>query len=126
MDYIKYSEQYEVPEAVAQKGIGDSVGIVWNNVPRAMKKLMSKGLVVERLAHVKGDARKKKVYFLTPNGYSQAKKLRETMESAKVNFKDASGQVRTIQVGEIYSLMPWVYLILQFQLKKEHLKEMDL
>ncbi len=105
MDYMKYADQYEVPESVAQKGIGDAVGIVWNNVPRAMKKLMSKGAVVERLAHVKGDARKKKVYFLTTVGFSQAKKLKDTIEQSKMNFKDASGQTKTIALGEIYALI---------------------
>jgi tetratricopeptide (TPR) repeat protein len=40
-----------------------------------LKRLLARGLISSRLAHVEGERRTKKVYFLTPSGHEQARKL---------------------------------------------------
>ncbi len=78
-NYIRFADDYEVPRAMSQRGIGEAVWIAWSNVPRAMKSLREQDLVDERTARVKGEFRKKKVYILTPRGFSKAQELREDL-----------------------------------------------
>jgi tetratricopeptide (TPR) repeat protein/DNA-binding PadR family transcriptional regulator len=82
--YIKFADDYEVPKAMSQRGIGESVWIAWSNVPRAMKRLVEQELVLERTARVKGEFRKKKVYILSPKGFARAKELKEELGGKRV------------------------------------------
>lgn len=82
--YIRFSDDYEVPRGMSQKGIGEAVWIAWSNVPRAMKKLREEGLVDERTTRVKGEFRKKKVYMLTPQGFTRAQEIREDLGRRRV------------------------------------------
>lgn len=75
--YIRFADDFEVPKAMSQKGIGEAIWIAWSNVPRAMKRLVEDDLLEERTARVKGEFRKKKVYTLTPKGFARAKELKE-------------------------------------------------
>ena len=75
--YIRFADDFEVPKAMSQKGIGEAIWIAWSNVPRAMKRLVEDGLVEERTTRVKGEFRKKKIYVLTPKGFARAKDLKE-------------------------------------------------
>ncbi len=84
---IRYADDYEVPKAMSQKGIGEAVWIAWSNVPRAMKKLHEQDLVDERTTRVKGEFRKKKVYFLTPQGFAKAQELREELGVRRVTVR---------------------------------------
>ncbi len=86
-NYIRYSDDYEVPKGMSQKGIGESVWIAWSNVPRAMKRLREQDLVDERTTRVKGEFRKKKVYFLTPKGFTMATELREELGQRRVTVR---------------------------------------
>ena len=83
-NYIRFADDYEVPKAMSQKGIGEAVWIAWSNVPRAMKRLKEEELVDERTARVKGEFRKKKVYVLTPRGFARAQELREDLGQRRV------------------------------------------
>jgi DNA-binding PadR family transcriptional regulator len=89
--YIRFADDYEVPKAMGQKGIGEAVWIAWSNVPRAMKKLREQGLVDERTARVKGEFRKKKVYSLTPQGFSRAQELKEDLGHRKIVLRAEEG-----------------------------------
>lgn len=100
MDYQNFSDKYEVPNQVTQRGIGESIDIAWSNVPRAMKKLVTDQVVEEKSARIKGDKRKKKAYFLTHKGYSQALTLREEMSSRTVTLVDGDAN-RDVRVGEL-------------------------
>ena len=46
-NYIRFADDYEVPSAMSQKGIGEAVWIAWSNVPRAMKRLREQDLAAE-------------------------------------------------------------------------------
>jgi ATP/maltotriose-dependent transcriptional regulator MalT len=82
--YIRFADEYEVPKAMSQKGIGEAIWIAWSNVPRAMKRLREQDLVDERTARVKGEFRKKKVYMLTPQGFAKAQDLRDDLGRRRV------------------------------------------
>jgi len=87
--YIRFADDYEVPKAMSQKGIGEAIWIAWSNVPRAMKRLREQDLVDERTARVKGEFRKKKVYLLTPQGFTKAQELREDLGHRRVTVHRA-------------------------------------
>lgn len=92
MDYQNFSDKYEVPAQVTQRGIGEAIEIAWSNVPRAMKKLVSDGIVEEKSARIKGDKRKKKAYFLTHKGYSSALALKQEMGTRPILVVDGDTQ----------------------------------
>jgi tetratricopeptide (TPR) repeat protein len=100
MDYQNFSDKYEVPNQVTQRGIGESIDIAWSNVPRAMKKLVTDQVVEEKSARIKGDKRKKKAYFLTHKGYSQALTLREDLSGRTIVLVDGDAS-REVQVGNL-------------------------
>ena len=47
--YSGFEDEIEVPVDISQVGIADAIGIRWNNVPRAMRELKDKNMVVEKL-----------------------------------------------------------------------------
>jgi ATP/maltotriose-dependent transcriptional regulator MalT len=99
-NYIRFADDYEVPKAMSQRGIGEAVWIAWSNVPRAMKKLREDGLVDERTTRVKGEFRKKKVYVLSPQGFTKAKELREDLGLRSVNVTH-DGEVRKMAFADV-------------------------
>jgi ATP/maltotriose-dependent transcriptional regulator MalT len=99
-NYIRFADDYEVPRAMSQKGIGEAIWIAWSNVPRAMKKLREQDLVDERTARVKGEFRKKKVYLLTPQGFAKAQELREDLGRRRVTVRRA-GEERDMAFAEV-------------------------
>ncbi len=66
----------EAPFQVTQHGIAAAVGIIRSAVPRSVKKLVERGWVEERLAHVGRLNRRRKCYFLTKEGRLECERLR--------------------------------------------------
>lgn len=85
-EYTKYVDHFEVPFAVTQDGIAEAIGILRSHVPRTIKNLMDKGYVEEKLAHVIGSERRRKVYFLTTPGIAHAKKIRDDVKAVEWIF----------------------------------------
>ncbi len=82
MHLSKYNiQEYEfgiiAPYEITQEGIAKALGIGRNNVPRILKKLVEKGYVEEKKAHVEGAKHIRKVYILTPKGFLHLKELME-------------------------------------------------
>jgi ATP/maltotriose-dependent transcriptional regulator MalT/DNA-binding PadR family transcriptional regulator len=99
-NYIRFADEYEVPKAMSQKGIGEAVWIAWSNVPRAMKSLREQDLVDERTTRVKGEFRKKKVYVLTPQGFARAQELREDLGRRTITVRRA-GEERQMVFADV-------------------------
>jgi tetratricopeptide (TPR) repeat protein len=98
--YIRFADDYEVPKAMSQRGIGEAVWIAWSNVPRAMKRLREQDLVDERTTRVKGEFRKKKVYFLTPKGFMRATEIQEELGQRRVTVM-RGGEVREMDFRDV-------------------------
>ncbi len=99
-NYVRFADDYEVPKAMSQKGIGEAVWIAWSNVPRAMKRLKETDLVDEHSRRVKGEFRKKKVYVLTPRGFARAKELKEELGQRRVSVV-RDGVTREMSFGDV-------------------------
>ncbi len=125
MDYQNFADKYEVPTQVTQRGIGESIDIAWSNVPRAMKKLVSDTVVEEKSARIKGDKRKKKAYFLTHKGYSQALTLREDLADRSVTLVDGDAS-REVQVGNLPKETGLSFSFLSFAMRITNEGKLDL
>lgn|GEM_PF-3197086 len=92
----KYTDSYDrfdAPFEMCQEGIAYSIGIYRTHVPLYLRKLVEEGLVEERLAHIKGVKRRRKVYLLTEKGKEYVSKLTST-----------EGGVRFLLRGAVYSI----------------------
>lgn len=116
MDYQNFSDKYEVPSQVTQRGIGEAIEIAWSNVPRAMKKLVTDGLVEEKSARIKGDKRKKKAYFLTHKGYAQALALKQDLAGRALVMVDGDAH-KEVNVGDLAKESGLSFSFLSFVMK---------
>ncbi|UCH89464.1 MAG: tetratricopeptide repeat protein [Thermoplasmata archaeon] len=100
-DYSKFRNQWEVPFNVTQEGIASAVGIARCNVSREIKKLREKEFIEERVAHIKGVVRKRKVYFLSMDGMVPAKQIKAHLENSVIKFRDSSGILNEIKLTDL-------------------------
>ena len=91
----KFQEKFEVPYSLTQNGIAEVVRSRRSYVSQATKELIEKDLVEDRLSHVKGEGRRRKAYFLTPEGKLHAQKVRAHLEDLQVIVKDGEGDTKT-------------------------------
>ncbi|MCD6382948.1 MAG: hypothetical protein J7L88_00625 [Thermoplasmata archaeon] len=87
-DYIQFEDEFEAPPEVTQEGISRGALIQRKHVPRSLKKLISRGLIFERLSHVKGAKQRLRVYFLTDEGKEEAKKIIKSLSGKMVIVKE--------------------------------------
>jgi DNA-binding MarR family transcriptional regulator len=77
---------------ITQPGIADALGIRVNHVSRAVKQLISRRLVAEGIARIRGEVRKRKVYTVTSEGHALAQRLAGEIGVRRVVAVDASGE----------------------------------
>ena len=98
--YSGFEDEIEVPVDISQVGIADAIGIRWNNVPRAMRELKEKNMVVEKLLHIKGMKRRRKAYFLTDSGKNEGYKLRNYLQDQKITMRFPDGREADIKTKD--------------------------
>lgn len=103
LQYWKYEDKFEVPYSLTQDGIAEAVGVRRSYVSLANKELIGKGIVEERLTHVRGEVRRRRVYYLTPEGKARAEKLSSDVKEIKVILRDEEGE-REVKLGDINHL----------------------
>jgi tetratricopeptide (TPR) repeat protein/predicted transcriptional regulator len=101
MEYSKYEDQFEVPFAISQEGIAQAIGIRRDNIPRAMKDLKAAGLVTESVARVEGVYRKRKVYFLTDQGFQFIQELRSKILATVVDITLNNGNIEKLKISDL-------------------------
>ena len=84
-----------------QEGIGESVGIRINHVPRATKKLQEEDCVDDSLVHIGGLKRKRKAYFLTKRGKEIAEDIISKAREQKVLFRDSEGNEKMMTIDDV-------------------------
>jgi len=102
-EYMKYEQQFEVPFAITQEGIAESIGIRRDNVPRAVKTLRETGMVYEKVARVEQVKRKRKVYFLTAKGIEYTHNVQRQISGSRVKYKTSTGEIKNITIGDLKS-----------------------
>lgn len=100
-DYSRFSDAYEAPPEVTQEAIARAVGIRIHHVNQYVGPLKTDNLVEERVGHIKKSRRRRKMYFLTAKGRSQAADLRAHILREEVPFRDRSGETQTLPLARI-------------------------
>lgn len=101
-DHNRFAEDYVAPIGVTQEGISKAVSIRVHHVTQYVKPLILDGLVEERSSHIQRRARKRKVYFLTPEGRLKAASLRSHILKIPVPFRSRNGKVEESTLSEVF------------------------
>ena len=97
----KQFDSFEAPFTLSQDGVAEALGMLRNNVSRSLTQLLKDSLIVERLAHVSGMKRRRKVYTLTPEGERIAADALSRLAGEAVPFKDSAGSLRETRVSAV-------------------------
>ncbi len=77
LDNLRFRDEFEVPSEMTQEGLARATDTLRPNISRSVRSLKEKGIIEERLAHVKGHRRRKKVYMITPGSVAEISDLKE-------------------------------------------------
>ena len=83
-------DSLEVPFVLCQEGMAERLGLQVQNMSRTLSKMLEEGLISERLAHVSGAGRRRKVYRLASEGSSVISRLKEDLSDLTVRVTDAA------------------------------------
>lgn len=103
-EFAAVADEVEAPYAVSQNGMADRTGLLRSHIPRALQRLLKRGLVKERLSHVKSGGRSRHVYYPTWEGSLAAKEIRNRLESRTVKVELPDG-TRTVKMAEAAGLL---------------------
>ena len=78
-----------MPFSLTQEGISKATGIARKHIPRNLRALVEKELVVEDRAHIQGTAQRRRVYQLTKQGKEEALAISEKVFEAPVLLRTA-------------------------------------
>ncbi|MEW5936628.1 MAG: helix-turn-helix domain-containing protein [Candidatus Thermoplasmatota archaeon] len=101
LDNLRFAEGAEFPTRLTQRGIASHLATPRSHAAIALGSLIEEGLVDYRKVRVRGERRRMKGYFLTPEGINDARRLSEHFLTQKV--KSAGG---TSSLGDIFSISP--------------------
>ena len=85
-------ESFEAPMSLSQVGISKVIGVRRSHVSHAAKRLKDKDYIKEKIAHILGVKRRRKVYYLSPEGFEKAKKIHEKVEDTLITFINKDGE----------------------------------
>lgn len=71
----RFRDEAEVPMRACQEGLASALQTQVHNASRALSALQGEGLVIERLAHIRGAGRRRRAYFLTEKGERAAAEI---------------------------------------------------
>ncbi len=94
LDNLRASQDYVAPFEITQDGIARAVWINVHHVSQYTRPPVEEILVAERVAHVQGGERRRKVYALTDKGRFAAAKLRDVLKSQKVKVRGEAEAAR--------------------------------
>jgi len=103
--HIRHGERYEVPFDLTQSGIALAVGVRRSHVSATLAEMSKRWLSEERVAHIEGGGRRRKVYVLTPRGAQAAESLRHRVASSMFTVRSGDGE-REMTLGEALARAP--------------------
>ncbi len=104
--YHIHQDKVEVPYELTQQGIADAIGVSRSHLSHEIRAFMAEdeGLIEERIFHVKGLKRKRKVYFLTSKGLEKFETLRERFENRDLIILTSNGK-KGIKLDDIHEYL---------------------
>lgn len=91
--HMRFLEEFEVPPALTQEGLASLTGTARPNIARTLKRMGQKGRTTQRLAHIRGHRRRKKVYFLSNMGFEAAQKLSRGLGSLEISTENGKEEL---------------------------------
>jgi|GEM_PF-2233342 Mn-dependent DtxR family transcriptional regulator len=87
LDFTKHRGKFESPSGVTVIGISRALHVHPRILPPILEKLKSVKLVDEEWNWVVGCNAKKRVYYLTPTGVAEAKRILEDLKNRSVKIR---------------------------------------
>ncbi len=107
----RYQDDHVCPEAVTQPGIARILHTDRSYISYVLTQMTEKDLVDDRLRHVEGGKRKRKVYFLGENGRGMAVEIRSLLLDAKTScIQNGEGLEGTFKELVVSTGLPLVTL----------------
>ena len=100
LNYHNMKDDYEVPMAMSQEGIGLTFGVRQSSVSRVLNKMMNERLIEEKSSYVTGSRQKRKIYYLTHEGYQHASEFKKFLDGLVVNL-DTGGVAREVPLNKV-------------------------
>ncbi len=91
----------EVPLGASQEGIANRLGTQVHNVSRALSVLESDGVVMDRLAHIRGAPKRRRAYFLTEKGHKVANDVKDNLLKSRVVYEER-GRAEEMTLAEAF------------------------
>ncbi|MCX6651543.1 MAG: tetratricopeptide repeat protein [Methanomassiliicoccales archaeon] len=101
------------PKTVTQDGVSAAVNVGRNNVAKVLAEMGREGSVETYTRHVKGLPSVRKVYFLSPAGQEEAKRIKVGLEATKVEVIDLQGNRHQDEIGRLGNYLPKRYDLLE-------------
>lgn len=99
-EFRDFADALTLPPELTQGGIAQAVWIDVRHVVQYVRPLAEEGLVTERMAHIEGGRRRRKVYELTGTGRMKAYGLQKQVKAEPVRLRDAQGS-RVAPLAEV-------------------------
>jgi tetratricopeptide (TPR) repeat protein len=112
-EYIDSRDSFEVASAVTQQGIADAIGIRLEHVSRSLKRLVHEEYIHKRSAHIKGDYRRKKAYFLSNRGMRYAQEINDEYKPKKLLIRTTEGELREIKFSKLDTFLDFKIKLLE-------------
>lgn len=96
-----YREEPEVPLGGSQEGIANRLGTQVHNASRALSVLESDGLVMDRLAHIRGAQKRRRAYFLTDKGHKVANEIKGNLLKSRMVYEER-GRAEEMTLAEAF------------------------
>jgi hypothetical protein len=106
LSFSGYDEAHEVPQGLTQMGMAHALGCKRAQVAQVLIELKDKGMVRERVCHVKASPRRMKAYVLTGEGKGLGENLRRSVLEREMQFTLEDGQTKEISVKRVLELYP--------------------
>ncbi|MFQ6128431.1 MAG: hypothetical protein ACE5QW_05970 [Thermoplasmata archaeon] len=125
LDYTKHRHLAEAPFETTQAGIAEVISALRSHVSMVLASLIDLGMVEERLSHIGGEVRRKKAYFLTSKGLSEAEQTREKfLKTPVVVYVD--GNMEEVEIGDIDEILGGTYYLVDILVSVDETGVLDL
>ena len=114
------ADHYLVTNEVTRPGISEVCAMHPPNVSRAMRDLMSKGLVSEHMRAIRGEDRRQKTWQLTDDGRSIARSRISSLRTNMVLLRGRDGKLLEIRADEAAEKLKTNLSILQVLMHAQH------
>ena len=109
LDFTRYRNKIEAPLAITQQGISKCIQVERKHLPRSLKAMNEKNLLLERKIHVTNKPQRMKTYHLTLNGEGKASELKEGIMNLTIRIKDGKGHITEKTISDVEKLIKGLY-----------------